>query len=72
MINSSHKTALTIAGSDPSGGAGFQADIKTFHALGVYGHEYTLQFLLRRIPEGVYSIHELSSEFHFRTAGCPS
>ncbi len=31
------RVVLTIAGSDPSGGAGVQADIKTFAAHGVYG-----------------------------------
>ncbi|MCU0600844.1 MAG: bifunctional hydroxymethylpyrimidine kinase/phosphomethylpyrimidine kinase [Desulfobacterales bacterium] len=37
MVTGHIPTVLTIAGSDPSGGAGIQADLKTFTALGVYG-----------------------------------
>jgi len=37
IYNPQMKKALTIAGFDPTGGAGVQADLKVFHALGVYG-----------------------------------
>ena len=54
-------TALTIAGSDPSGGAGFQADLKTFQAIGVYGLSIP-SVLTAQNTEGVYDIHELPSD----------
>src|ERR1700723_3418010 len=37
MSKAKAQVALTIAGADPSGGAGIQADLKTFHRFGVYG-----------------------------------
>ena len=44
--------ALTIAGSDPSGGAGIQADLKTFHQFGVYG-EAAIALLTVQNTEGI-------------------
>jgi hydroxymethylpyrimidine/phosphomethylpyrimidine kinase len=41
IVHDDMRVALTIAGSDPSGGAGLQADLKTFASLGVYGLSVT-------------------------------
>ncbi len=54
--------ALTIAGSDPSGGAGIQADLKTFSALGAYGTT-VITALTAQNTLGVTGIHEVPSEF---------
>jgi hydroxymethylpyrimidine/phosphomethylpyrimidine kinase len=54
--------ALTIAGSDSSGGAGIQADLKTFAALGVYGAS-VLTALTAQNTNGVSAIHQLPSDF---------
>jgi hydroxymethylpyrimidine kinase/phosphomethylpyrimidine kinase len=56
------QTALTIAGSDPTGGAGFQADLKTFQALGVYGTSVPA-VLTAQNTGGVSDIHELPPDF---------
>jgi len=50
--------ALTIAGSDPSGGAGIQADLKTFTALGVYGMSAITSITVQN-TEGVFYVEDL-------------
>jgi hydroxymethylpyrimidine/phosphomethylpyrimidine kinase len=54
--------ALTIAGSDSSGGAGIQADLKTFAALGVYGAS-VIAALTAQNTRGVTGIHDVPAEF---------
>ena len=54
--------ALTIAGSDPSGGAGIQADLKTFHQHGVYGTS-VLSLLTVQNTCRVSSVQHLRPEF---------
>ncbi len=57
-----YKTALTIAGSDPSGGAGLQADLKTFSALGVYGSSAVVA-VVDENTVGVYGVHPIPLNF---------
>ena len=54
--------AVTIAGSDSSGGAGIQADLKTFSALGVYGAS-VITALTAQNTQGVRAIHDVPPEF---------
>jgi hydroxymethylpyrimidine/phosphomethylpyrimidine kinase len=54
--------ALTIAGSDSGGGAGIQADLKTFSALGVYGAS-VITALTAQNTRGVFGIHDVPPGF---------
>ena len=58
MAAGSVPTAMTIAGSDSGGGAGIQADLKTFAALGVYGTS-TLTAITAQNSVGVGAVHEI-------------
>jgi hydroxymethylpyrimidine/phosphomethylpyrimidine kinase len=54
--------AVTIAGSDSGGGAGIQADLKTFAALGVYGAS-VITALTAQNTRGIAAIHEVPADF---------
>ena len=63
------KTALTIAGSDSSGGAGIQADIKTMTANGIYATS-AITALTAQNTTGVYGILESTPEFLANQLDC--
>lgn len=54
--------ALTIAGTDPSGGAGIQADLKTFSALEAYGCS-VITALVAQNTRGVQSVYHIEPDF---------
>ena len=63
------RTALTIAGSDSSGGAGIQADIKTMTAHGVYAMS-AVTALTAQNTTGVYGVMESTPEFLANQIDC--
>ncbi|MEJ7207576.1 bifunctional hydroxymethylpyrimidine kinase/phosphomethylpyrimidine kinase, partial [Staphylococcus epidermidis] len=52
----------TIAGTDPTGGAGVMADLKSFHACGVYGMA-TITSIVAQNTKGVQHIHNLETQW---------
>ena len=68
-LNNLQKTVLVIAGSDPSGGAGIQADLKTLTSLGVYGMT-AITALTEQNTNGVFDILEIPIEFVVKQINC--
>lgn len=60
-MSSPRAVALTIAGSDSSGGAGIQADLKTFQALGVYGASVVTAITAQN-TRGVFGVQEITPD----------
>lgn len=67
--NHGRKKVLTIAGSDCSGGAGIQADLKTMTAFGVYGMS-VITALTAQNTTGVYGIADTAPEFVAKQMDC--
>lgn len=63
------KTALTIAGTDPTGGAGVQVDLKVFMSVGVYGVSIP-SVLTAQSTRGVCGIHEVPTDFFSKQIDC--
>ena len=68
-LNNLQKTVLVIAGSDPSGGAGIQADLKTLTSFGVYGMT-AITALTEQNSNGVFDILEIPIEFVLKQINC--
>ena len=56
-----YSRVLTIAGSDPTGGAGIQADIKTISALGCYASS-AITSVVNENTVGVYGVHDIPAD----------
>ena len=68
-VSNLSKTVLVIAGSDPSGGAGIQADLKTLTSLGVYGMT-AITALTEQNTRGVSGIFEIPLDFVVKQINC--
>ena len=68
-VSNLSKTVLVIAGSDPSGGAGIQADLKTLTSFGVYGMT-AITALTEQNTKGVSGIFEIPLDFVVKQINC--